>query len=107
MLSTSFVAFAASAPAVIAQPVERGVHLCRNKGNEQYRLAGGVTPSTVGNYPSHLGAVFAVAGPAWAYPLDRTAMKDAFAVAKRLGIASKRPLTITGDATRERLPAAP
>jgi len=48
-----------------------------------------VAPSTVGNYLSHLGAVFAVARPAWAYPLDQTAMKDAFVVAKRLGIASK------------------
>jgi integrase len=48
-----------------------------------------VAPSTVGNYLSHLAAVFAVAKPAWAYPLDQTAMKDAFVVAKRLGIASK------------------
>jgi hypothetical protein len=31
-----------------------------------------VAPSTVGNYLSHLGAVFAVARPAWAYPLDPT-----------------------------------
>ena len=48
-----------------------------------------VSPQTVGNYLSHLGAVFAVAKPAWGYPLDQTAMKDAFVVAKRLGIASK------------------
>ena len=48
-----------------------------------------VAPSTVGNYLSHLGAVFAVAKPAWAYPLDQIAMKDAFVVAKRLGISSK------------------
>lgn len=48
-----------------------------------------VAPSTVGNYLSHLGAVFAVAKPAWAYPLDQTAMKDAFVVARRLGIAGK------------------
>lgn len=47
-----------------------------------------VAPSTVGNYLSHLGAVF-VAKPAWAYPLDQTAMKDAFVVARRLGIAGK------------------
>jgi hypothetical protein len=47
-----------------------------------------VGPSTVGNDLSHLGAVFAVA-KAWAYPLDQTAMNDAFVVAKRLGIASK------------------
>jgi integrase len=48
-----------------------------------------VTPQTVANYLSHLAAVFAVAKPAWEYPLDRTAMNDAFVVAKRLGIASK------------------
>jgi integrase len=48
-----------------------------------------VTPQTVANYLSHLAAVFAVARPAWGYPLDQTAMKDAFVVAKRLGIASK------------------
>jgi len=48
-----------------------------------------VTPQTVANYLSHLAAVFAVAKPAWGYPLDRSAMNDAFVVAKRLGIASK------------------
>ena len=52
-------------------------------------LIANVSPSTVGNYLSHLGAVFAVARPAWSYPLDQTAMKDAFVVTKRLGIASK------------------
>jgi integrase len=52
-------------------------------------LIANVAPSTVGNYLSHLGAIFAVAKPAWGYPLDQTAMKDAFVVAKRLGIASK------------------
>lgn len=34
-----------------------------------------VAPSTVGNYLSRLGAVFAVAKPAWANPLDQTAMR--------------------------------
>jgi integrase len=48
-----------------------------------------VTPQTVGNYLSHLAAVFAVAKPVWSYPLDQTAIKDAFVVAKRLGISSK------------------
>jgi integrase len=48
-----------------------------------------VTPQTVGNYLSHLAAVFAIARPAWSYPLDQTAMKDAFVVARRLGISSK------------------
>jgi integrase len=48
-----------------------------------------VKPQTVANYLSHLAAVFAVAKPAWAYPLDQTAMNDGFVVTKRLGIASK------------------
>ncbi|TMK49309.1 MAG: site-specific integrase [Alphaproteobacteria bacterium] len=53
------------------------------------QLVSKVKPQTVANYLSHLAAVFAVAKPAWAYPLDQTAMNDAFVVAKRLGIASK------------------
>ena len=48
-----------------------------------------VTPQTVSSYLSHSAAVFAVAKPAWGYPLDRTGMNDAFLVAKRLAIASK------------------
>jgi integrase len=48
-----------------------------------------VTPSTRGNYLSHLGAVFAIARPAWGYPLDEKAVKDAFTVAHRLGITGK------------------
>lgn len=48
-----------------------------------------VQPQTVANYLSHLGAVFAVARPAWGYPLDQQAMKDAFVVAKRLGLTTK------------------
>lgn len=48
-----------------------------------------VQPSTVQNYLSHLGAVFAVARPAWGYPLDRQAIQDAFVVAKKLGVTGK------------------
>ena len=48
-----------------------------------------VAPQTVQNYLSHLGAIFAVARPAWGYPLDRQAIKDAFTVAKRLGVTAK------------------
>lgn len=48
-----------------------------------------VQPQTVGNYLSHLGAVFAVARPMWGYPLDQQAIKDAFVVAKRMGVTSK------------------
>lgn len=53
------------------------------------QLSSGRRPQTVSNYLSHLAAVFAIAGPAWGYRLDATAMRDAFAVAKRLGITSK------------------
>jgi integrase len=53
------------------------------------QLVAKMTPQTVANYLSHLGAVFAVAKPAWKYPLDQSAMKDAFVVTKRLGISSK------------------
>lgn len=49
----------------------------------------GGQPQTVGNYLSHLGSIFAVARPAWGYPLDQQAMDDARKVAKRLGIVSR------------------
>lgn len=52
-------------------------------------VAGGVQPQTAQNYLSHLAAVFAIARPAWGYPLDQQAMRDAAAVAKRLGLATK------------------
>lgn len=54
-----------------------------------HQLATGRTPQTVQNYLSHLSAVFAIARPAWGYQLDYQAMKDAAAVAKRLGLTSK------------------
>ena len=47
------------------------------------------SPSTVSNYLSHLGAVFALARPAWGIELDQQAMKDAFVVCNRLGITGK------------------
>lgn len=46
-------------------------------------------PQTVGNYLSHLAAVFSVARPAWGYPLDSKAMADARVVASQLGLVSK------------------
>lgn len=52
-------------------------------------LGEGRTPQTVQNYLSHLAAIFAIARPAWGYPLDQQAMKDAMAVSKRLGMTSK------------------
>jgi integrase len=48
-----------------------------------------VQPQTVGNYVSHLAAVFAVARPAWGYPLDEKQIDDARAVLKKLGQTSK------------------
>jgi integrase len=48
-----------------------------------------VAPQTVSNYLSHLAAIFAIARPAWGYPLNQQAMKDAFVVAKRLGLTAK------------------
>ena len=45
--------------------------------------------ATVKNYLSHLGAVFAIARPAWGMELDQQAMKDAFTVCNRLGIIGK------------------
>jgi integrase len=47
------------------------------------------SPATRQNYLGHLGAIFAIAKPAWGYPLDRQAVRDAFVVAKRLGIIKK------------------
>ena len=52
-------------------------------------LAGGRQPSTVGNYISHLAAIFAIARPAWGYRLDEHQMKDAQTVLRRMGIIGK------------------
>ena len=54
-------------------------------------------PQTVGNYLSHLAAVFAIAKPAWGYPLDPDEMAAAQAVAKRQG-------TISKSKSRDRIP---
>lgn len=48
-----------------------------------------VKPQTVSNYLAHLSALFAIAKPAWGFDLDRQAMRDAVAVAKRLGLTTK------------------
>jgi integrase len=48
-----------------------------------------VGPATRANYLSHLGAIVAVARPAWGYPLDQQALKDAQVVAKKLGLTGK------------------
>ena len=49
-----------------------------------------VQPQTVGNCLSHLASIFTIARPAWGYLLDAQAMEDAFVVAKKLGLTSKR-----------------
>jgi integrase len=46
-------------------------------------------PQTVANYLAHLAPVFAVARPAWGYPLDKQAIDDARVVAKRLGLTAR------------------
>ncbi|MER9331622.1 tyrosine-type recombinase/integrase [Mesorhizobium sp. M0488] len=51
---------------------------------------GRIDTSTVGNYISHLSSIFELARPAWGYPLNYQAMKDAQVVLKKqLGIISK------------------
>jgi integrase len=46
-------------------------------------------PATRQNYLSHLSAIFAIARPAWGFPLDQQAVKDALTVTKRLGVTAK------------------
>jgi integrase len=46
-------------------------------------------PSTRQNYLGTLSAVFAIARPAWGYPLDRRTVQDAFIVTRRLGTTGK------------------
>lgn len=46
-------------------------------------------PQTVGNYASHLAAIFAIARPMWDYGLNDREMRDAIVVARRLGIISR------------------
>lgn len=49
----------------------------------------GRQPQTVANYLSHLAAVFAIAKPAWGFPLDPAAVLDAMKVTKRMGYTTK------------------
>jgi integrase len=48
-----------------------------------------VKPQTRQNYMSHLGTIFALARPAWRFPLDHQAFKDASVVLKKLDLISK------------------
>ncbi len=50
---------------------------------------GGRTPATVNNWLSHLASVFAVARPAWGWPLNEQAMADGLTVARRFGLIGK------------------
>jgi integrase len=52
-------------------------------------LDGGRQPSTVGNYFSHLSAIFQIARPAWGYALDEKQMGDAQKVLTKMGIIGK------------------
>ncbi len=55
----------------------------------QELVAGGRQPQTVGNYVSHLAAIFRIARPAWGMQLDQSAMRDAQVVLRDLGATSK------------------
>jgi integrase len=46
-------------------------------------------PATVAGYMTFLSGVFEVAKPAWGYPLDLQAMKDASVVTSRMGITGR------------------
>ncbi|WP_442868815.1 hypothetical protein [Bradyrhizobium sp. CCBAU 21362] len=63
-------------------------------------FAGNRQPATVGNYISHLAAIFAIARPAWGYRLDESQMKDAQAVLRQMGVISK-------SKSRDRRPTLP
>ena len=52
------------------------------------RLGESRQPQTVGNYMSHLGAVFAVASSAFGVALDDRVMHDAMKACKRLGLTA-------------------
>lgn len=49
----------------------------------------GVQPQTVGNYLSHIAAVYQLARPAWGYQLDPQVINDARKVCRSLGLTSR------------------
>lgn len=63
----------------------------------QELLQGDRQPQTVGNYISHLAAIFRIARPAWGMSLDQTAMRDAQVVLRNLE-------TVAKSAKRDRRP---
>lgn len=50
---------------------------------------GAVQPQTIGNDLAHLGAVLAVAKPAWGYEVDQHAMTDARRVLRKMGLTAR------------------
>src|SRR5690606_16580143 len=46
-------------------------------------------PATVSGYMTFLNGVFDIARPAWGYPLDQQAMKDALVVAGKQGLTGR------------------
>ncbi len=50
---------------------------------------GGRKPQTVGNYLSHLSAIFSIAEPAWKIPLDPAELHATMVVCKNLGLIAK------------------
>jgi len=48
-----------------------------------------VSPSTGGNYFSHLASVLAIARPAWGYPVSEQAVDDARVVMQRMGTVGR------------------
>lgn len=47
------------------------------------------SPATVSGYMTFLNGVFAIARPAWGYPLDQQAMKDALVVISKQGLSGR------------------
>lgn len=76
--------------AIKAAPIG-SMHCSKIRSQEitQFAQSLGVLPQTVGNYLAHLASIFAIARPAWGYPLDQTAIDDARKVAKKLGVTSR------------------
>lgn len=69
-----------------------GAMKCSQIGSEQllaFAQSLDAQPQTVGNYMAHLAAVFAIARPAWGYPLDKQAVDDARTVGKRMGVTGR------------------
>lgn len=53
------------------------------------QLGASVKPQTASTYVSHLSSIFQLARPAWGYPLDYQAIKDAQLVGRKMGLTAK------------------